>query len=188
MALEFEDHPFWDFSLAVYGTGGVPAACLVLQDRYQIDVNVMLFCCWIGHSGRGVMDDGELTQALDAVAGWHEEIVRALRAVRQRLKGGLPPAPEALRDALRRRILKSEVDSEHTEQLMLAASVRRPADETLDAEQRARDGLKNIAAYFSRHGCATEGADADQLAIIPGAAFGELDEAQACAMCRELMA
>lgn len=44
MALEFEDHPFWDYSIRVYRTDGVPAACLVLQEMHQIDVNVMLFC------------------------------------------------------------------------------------------------------------------------------------------------
>lgn len=55
MPLEFDDHPFWDYSLRVYCGDGVPAACLDLQDRFEIDVNVMLFCSWIGQSGRGVM-------------------------------------------------------------------------------------------------------------------------------------
>lgn len=61
------------------------------------------------------MNGGELTRTLDAVSQWHDDIVRALRAVRQHLKCGLSPAPESLSDALRRRILELEVDCEHTE-------------------------------------------------------------------------
>ena len=51
----FEDHPFWEFSLRVYGNGGVPTACLALQERHAIDVNLLLFCAWIGESGRGIL-------------------------------------------------------------------------------------------------------------------------------------
>ena len=188
MALEFEDHPFWDYSIRVYRTDGVPAACLVLQEKHQIDVNVMLFCSWVGHSGHGVMNGDELTRTLDAVSQWHDDIVRALRAVRQHLKGGLPPAPESLSDALRRRILKLEVDCEHTEQLMLAGTLARKPDEALAPERRAADALANIANYFSRQDIAADGEDGDQLAIILGAAFTELESGQVASMCGGLVA
>ena len=184
MALEFEDHPFWDLSIKVYGTDGVPAACLVLQEKCGIDVNVMLFCSWVGHSGHGVMNGDELTRTLDAVSEWHDHIVRALRAVRQRLRGGLPPAPEALSAALRRRILKIEVDCEHTEQLMLADTLERKPDDSLAPERRAADALANIANYFSRREIVADGEDADQLAIILGAAFTELESGRVASLCR----
>ncbi len=184
MALQFDDHPFWDYSIKVYGTDGVPAACLALQERHPIDVNVILFCSWVGHSGHGVMSEGELARTLDAVSEWHEDIVRALRAVRQRLKGGLPPAPAALSDALRRRILKIEVDCEHAEQLMLAGTLVREADDSLTPERRAADALANIANYFSNQGVAADGEDAAELAIIMAAAFTELESERVLSLCR----
>ena len=129
MAAEFPDHPFWDFSLRVYGSEGVPEACLVLQERYGIDVNVLLYCCWLGASGRGTLDDGEIAAVRGAVEHWHRDVVRAVRAVRQRLKGGFGGAPVDLSEPIRRRIAKIEVDLEHVEQLMLAGSVVRDADD-----------------------------------------------------------
>lgn len=187
MPLEFDDHPFWDYSLRVYGGDGVPAACLVLQDRFEIDVNVMLFCSWIGHSGRGVMTAADLSAALGAVSGWNEGIVRSLRAVRQALKGGFPPAPDAESAALRRRILKIEVDSEHVEQLILARAVERPPADGLPASRRAADAVANIGAYFARHGAALVETDADSLAAVLGAAFTELETDNVVSLCRELV-
>jgi len=165
----------------------VPAACLVLQDRLEIDVNVMLFCSWIGHSGRGVMTAAELHAALDAVGEWNESIVRGLRAVRQALKGGLPPAPDAQSAALRRRILKLEVDSEHAEQLILARTVDRPCADGLPASRRAADAVANIGAYFERHGAALVETDAECLAAVLGAAFTELETDIVVSLCRELV-
>ena len=33
---------FWNFSLALYDAQGVAAACLELQEAYQLDVNLIL--------------------------------------------------------------------------------------------------------------------------------------------------
>ena len=187
MPLEFDDHPFWDYSLRVYGSEGVPAACIALQDRLDIDVNVMLFCSWIGHSGRGEMTAAELSAALNAVSEWNESIVRSLRAVRQALKGGMPPAPDAHSAALRRRILKLEVDAEHAEQLMLARAVDRPCADGLPAARRAADAVANIGAYFARHGRAPIETDADNLAAVLGAAFGELETDTVRSLCGALV-
>ena len=51
----FEDHPFWDFSLHTYSAEGVGEACIALQERRGVDVNLILFCAWNGASGRGVL-------------------------------------------------------------------------------------------------------------------------------------
>jgi len=40
-------NPFWDFSLAVYRRPGVAAACLRLQDEAGVDVNLLLYFCWL---------------------------------------------------------------------------------------------------------------------------------------------
>ena len=81
MAIDFPDHPFWDFSLEVYGRNGIPEACLELQDAHQVDVNVILFCCWMGGTGRGRLERAEMEAMCDAVAEWHEVVVRGVRGV-----------------------------------------------------------------------------------------------------------
>ncbi|MFB3151067.1 MAG: TIGR02444 family protein, partial [Alphaproteobacteria bacterium] len=51
--MNFPDNPCWDFALVVYRRDGVAEACLALQESQGVDVNVLLFCCWLGESGRG---------------------------------------------------------------------------------------------------------------------------------------
>ena len=37
-----QDYPLWDDALAVYSQPSIQAQCLVLQDRYDLDVNLLL--------------------------------------------------------------------------------------------------------------------------------------------------
>ena len=170
-AFRFEDHPFWDFSLRIYGSDGVPAACIALQERRGIDVNLLLFSAWIGESGRGILGESDLAAALAATVAWNRDIVCALRVVRNQLKGGMPPIPKERSDALRKMILEIEVKSEHVEQIALAAAVSRPADSTATSEQRRDDAITTVAAYFRRHGFTPDAEDAKQVAIVLSPAF-----------------
>lgn len=181
MPVDFPAHPFWDFSLRVYGSEGVPAACLVLQERHGIDVNVLLYCCWLGATGRGALDEDEIARVCRTVADWHSDIVRAVRGVRQRLKGGFGAAPLDLSEPLRRRVAKIEVDLEHVEQLMLAETIARVADENRDEDARLGDALDNVHAYFGAEGVVPDMADAAETAVIVGPAFAGLDAAAVAA-------
>jgi len=166
MSVEFPDHPFWDFSLAVYMTDGVAPACIEIQDRLNVDVNVIMFCLWTGATGRGVMTAAEIAALRRAVDTWHETVVKGLRAIRQRMKGGMPPAPLEFSDKLRRRIAKIEVDCEHLEQLMLVATVERPPVAGKDGETLAREAAANVVAYWKALGARPEPRDLKALATI----------------------
>jgi len=121
---------FWDYSVALYGRAGVEAACLELQQRHGIDVNLVLLCLWLGE--RGTALDGEMLARLCHAAGrWQGEVVRPLRAVRQRLKERISDREPnsvagdwpGLATALRERVIALELDTEHLEQLHLARIV-----------------------------------------------------------------
>jgi len=170
-AFRFEAHPFWDFSLRVHDNDGVPAACIALQERRGIDVNLLLFSAWIGESGRGLLAESDLEAALAASAAWNREIVCAIRAVRNRLKGGMPPIPSERSDVLRKMILEIEVRSEHLEQIALAGAVTRPVDPALAVARRGADAVTNVATYFLMHGFTPDAEDARQVAIVVNPAF-----------------
>ena len=182
----FPGHPFWDFSLEVYMAPGVGEACLGLQERHRLDVNLLLFCIWFGASGRGALDETEMGRLMSAVHAWHDEIVRALRGVRMRMKGGMPPAPDALAEALRQRVQKIEIDCEHTEQLMLAACIERAADDSRTGDDRAADAAANVARYFSGLGRTPSDADRSSLAVMLGVAFPGLSSARTGELCVRL--
>lgn len=107
------ENPLWDFSLAVYGRPGMPAACLDLQDRLGQDVNVLLFAAWAGMDCNADLPAAELERIDTAVALWRAEVVRPLRAVRRRVKGE--------DDALYRRMKAAELEAERVQQDRLFA-------------------------------------------------------------------
>lgn len=166
MSAEFPDHPFWDFSLAVYMTEGVGPACIELQERHQIDVNILMFLLWLAASGRGAAGEADLAALMTAAGPWHREVVRRLRQVRTRMKGGFPPAPPALSETLRKRVGKIEVDCEHVEQLVLAAAVDRSADPGRSAAQRTADAASSINHYFAAVGAEISAADQAALDVV----------------------
>ena len=186
--MDFPDHPFWDFSLQVYGRDGVGAACIHLQEHHGIDVNVMLFCLWIGETGRGVLNADELASMKAATDRWHQEVVKSLRGVRRILKDGFPDVPQGLRENVRGEVQAVEVDSEHLQQLLLAASVDRPAaGGVLTVEDRAGDASRSFDVYLDSLGAALGPADTVHFAHILGQAFPGLPPERALDIAEVLM-
>jgi uncharacterized protein (TIGR02444 family) len=138
------DNPFWRFSLAVYAAPGVAAECLALQRALNIDVNVLLFCAWLG-AQRTLLTAEDIDGSEAIVRPWHESVVRALRGARDAMK----PMPEMAEDevkALRKQILAVELRSEQIEQaLLFQASTRRTLTATMDsAEEAVRTNLRTF--------------------------------------------
>ncbi len=183
---EFPDHPFWDFSLDVYMSDGVGAACLELQDAHELDVNVLLFCMWLGASGRGALTAVEMKTVTGAVHTWHHEVVRSLRAVRTLMKGGMEPAPVDLTESLRQRIQKTEIDCEHTEQLMLAGAVELPVEENRSPNACLSDAVSNISAYFRTFAGDVSAHDRTNIALMLAVAFRDLSAGTVETACGNL--
>lgn len=148
------DNPFWKFSLAVYAQAGVAPECLALQEALGIDVNVLLFCAWLGAEEKLVLNDKNFA-AIDAcVRSWHQTVVRPLRAVRQAMKP-MPEMADAVAQELRKDIAAAELRAEQIEQALLfenteALSAGAATMNDLEAAVRA-----NIAAFVRRN--ATDG-------------------------------
>lgn len=80
------DHPFWTFSLAVYAQPGVAAECLALQDRDAIDVNILLFCAWLGASRCVLLRPTDLDRITKSIETWTRDVVVPLRQARRAAK------------------------------------------------------------------------------------------------------
>lgn len=111
------DNPFWRFSLAIYSTPGISAECLALQETIGINVNLLLFCAWIGAEHQIRLTQTELDEFSANVHDWHEQVIGPLRRARQALKviGG--------HAHLREKVKMVELEAEQIEQAMLYALV-----------------------------------------------------------------
>lgn len=109
-------HPLWQFSLDVYAMPGVQAECLLLQDAHGIDVNVLLYCTWVGACGRRSLTSQDIVRAREAVAAWQSDVVQPLRAARRAAKRLAADA-----GYVRASIAEAELAAERVEQDMLFA-------------------------------------------------------------------
>jgi uncharacterized protein (TIGR02444 family) len=134
---------FWRFSLAIYARPDVAPACLVLQDEHARDVNLMLFCCWLGASGRGRLDRARLDAADRSVTGWRRTVVEPLRAARRAIKAAALPDS----DGIYAKAKAVELEAERLLQRQLAEGA--PAENTgVPTERRLADALANLALYI----------------------------------------
>jgi uncharacterized protein (TIGR02444 family) len=169
---EARPNPFWDFSLALWGREGVAPACLALQERRGLDVNLLLYCCWAGGRGRALADT-DIAALIEAVGPWRARVVLPLREVRHRLKDP-QLAPEGPAQELRERVKALELEAERIQQdLMLAA---------LDPPEGGRApalAAGNLVVYVTALGFAREAVDQDDLAVLLTGAFPDMSLADA---------
>lgn len=152
----------WPFSLKVYRQPGVPPACLLLQDRFGVDVNILLYACWMGGRGRA-LDAADCRRAIALCALWHGQVIAPARVLRRRLKpyaqadAGLDPVYQAFKAA--------ELAAEKAQQAMLA-------DQAADYGQASHDAprasliLGNARAYLDSLGAALDAEGHAALALI----------------------
>lgn len=134
---------FWRFSLAIYARPGVAPACLVLQDQHGCDVNLALYCCWLGASGRGRLDGERLRAADQAVAGWRQAVVENFRAARRAIKAAAVPDS----DGIYAKAKAIELEAERLLQRLLVEQAP-PPDASRGADERLADALANLALYI----------------------------------------
>lgn len=172
---DFLPHPFWNFSLEIYSGEGVAEACLDLQERRGCDVNILLFCCWLGASGRPTLTADRLRALLKVSDAWQAEVVRPLRGVRRLLKDQPWPGalPETV-DAVRRRVADAELAAEHAEQIKLANLHMPPADRDRPVETRLRAAVGNLGVYAVCLGVVPDALDRAAVVALMAATFPDL--------------
>lgn len=154
------DGPHWAFSLALYDKPDVPPACLTLQDRFGVDVSVLLMALY-GAVKRGRhMGAGEVVRLEAAASAWRRAVVEPLRAVRRVLKEGPPPAPSPQTEAVRDKIKVAELSAEQLEQAILVQVV-----EELPASDSPADGravLLEVVRFYGARGGNVDFAEAEE--------------------------
>jgi uncharacterized protein (TIGR02444 family) len=161
--MDFPPSPFWSFSLAFYSKPGVAEACLALQDRHGIDVNLLLAAVFAGTTGIA-LGAAEWARLTSEVRLCQEYVIVGLRDARQVLKllGARWPVAEQLYSPVK----ASELDAEHLEQLMIEAALPPPAAAPDSELARA-----NIMAYLAYCGVALDEDDWADVGRILAAAI-----------------
>lgn len=109
----------WDFSQRYYARPQVADACLRLQDEQGVNVNLLLWCLWLGQGGLR-LDAARLRSAQKRIHAWDEHYVVPLRQLRRRMKVEFGVADLGI-EQVREQIKKAELSAEKQLQLWLEA-------------------------------------------------------------------
>lgn len=141
------DSGFWKFSLALYSRPAVREECLALQEKYSVDVNVLLFCGWLGWSRNVRLEAADLRGIETLAADWHRNAVKPLRSVRQYLKASVADGARELRE----RVKAAELVAERVEQALLFSYAERQWPRG-GGEPAAVCVLSNMQMFVRAHG------------------------------------
>ena len=162
---------FWSFSLALYGRPGVAPALIGLQDRLGLDVNMLLYCCWAGTEGRS-LTPADLAAVEAAAEPWQAEVVRPVRSIRRRLKGGFGQLPPERVEAWRARLGELEIEAERIAQEAMAGV---PQGEHGRRAAGAVHVAGNLRGYLQLRGVAVTASDDTDLRAVVRACCPDAD-------------
>lgn len=154
------DGPHWTFAVRLYGRPGVAEACLLLQDRLGVDVNVLLLSAYAAVE-RGIAVDARDLRDMDGlIASWRSQVVAELRQLRRRLKSGPAPGPCEATEKLRTQVKRAELHAEQIEQAVLAHWLDRRSADRQRSDVDIGHVLQTVVANFAgSHGATADTAD-----------------------------
>ena len=179
---QFPAHPFWDYSLMLYGRPGVAKACLALQDGYGMDVNLLLLSIWSAAEGPGGLDAADMQRLLSGTREWQARVVQPLRAVRRYCRRGSETSGDELREMFGASVMGVELEAEHVEQLMLAGLVADSPFVARPTDDAAVLAVGNLAAYCTVLQVDWSGSVRVHLGHIVTAAFPQIADARIMAL------
>lgn len=134
------------FSETVYAKQKVRQACVALRDKYEINSNILLFCCWLASQNYPELSELDAKNIVLKISSWHDKIIIALRNLRK-----IVTRQYYLKDAfplLFDLVVGNENFAERVEQTLIAQSMhklKRNYDFTGKAQKCA---MKNIFKYI----------------------------------------
>lgn len=176
------NHPFWSFSCQIYTQ--VKQPLLALQERHNINVNVILFCAWVAASNQGLFSKTDMKKLLTHIHTWHERIVVPLRNIRLRIK---ETDTNNFIESIRTDISDTELMSEQVEQLLMADTIIKKGHRARKTHmQRAVNACQNIDTYCQVSFIRPDNIDCTYISEIMTAIFPEIGVPEAHDLCRSI--
>lgn len=109
---------FWSFSLSFYSETEVKKACLDLQERFDADVNMLLFLLYQAGQGKR-LSEAEINRIDQLVHPWRSGIIRHIRAARNNLKQPNDHLTVDEKNTFKSQLMATELQAEKLQQSML---------------------------------------------------------------------
>jgi uncharacterized protein (TIGR02444 family) len=133
------------FSEKVYVKQGVKKSCLALRDKYHLNSNIILFCCWLASENYPDLTELDAQNIVTKISSWHDKIINGLRNLRKTI------ARQYLNDIfplLFSLVLDNERFAERVEQSLIAQSMHNLKRGHNSSDKIMGRALKNIFNYI----------------------------------------
>ena len=128
-------------------------ACIELQDRCGLDVNLLLFAVWSAVGGPGRLDAARFRDCVALTEAWQAKMIQPLRQLRRSCQADLTVVPGAETRTLAGQLQAAELAAEQVELSLLADWAAEQGPRGGDEEAGA-NAASNLVAYLAAAGVA----------------------------------
>lgn len=178
----FPDSQLWNYSTQIYQLAEVESSCLHLQNNFDADVNILLYCCWLAEQGIE-LNAQDTQQLIAATQPWQTTMIKPLRAARKAMKQHIMALPAEKLEQTISNISEMELNAERMAQYSLEKAIR------LENKQKNRDknpveiAAHNLALYCEQlEAVPTDGNIMSELGILLNAIFQDTEATQSALM------
>jgi len=144
--MEFPDSNLWTHTTQLWTLPEVEAICLELQNMYDADVNILLYCCWIGNKSLDMNED-DMQTLLDTVTPW-QTMIKPLRDSRKMMQQQLIAMPSHLVEQTINNMNQMELNAEHMTQLALEKAFSTEKTSPINGPSSVECSFHNINLYL----------------------------------------
>lgn len=147
--MKFPSSALWDFSTRTYRIPQVETACLNLQDTVNADVNIILYCCWMGEQ-RHALSSEQLKLLMETTDPWQNSILKPLRNARRMMKQHIIAMPAELLEQTINNMSEMEINAERMEQQALEKAIDTDSLPVDDSRSPLDISTANLSLYLQQ--------------------------------------
>jgi len=145
--MDFPNSELWNYSTQIWTLPEVEAICLDLQNNFEANINILLYCCWVGDKRLSLNDD-DIQSLLDSIQPW-QTIIKPLRDSRKLMQQHLIAMPANMIDQTISNISEMELNAEHMSQLAIEKALKSEDISHCSDQNNIECSLNNIKTYLN---------------------------------------
>jgi len=145
--MDFPNSELWNYSTQIWTLPEVKVICLALQNNYDANVNILLYCCWVGDKNLSLNDD-DIQSLLDSIQPW-QTIIKPLRDSRKMMQQHLIAMPANMVDQTVANMSEMELNAEHMSQLAIEKTLKPEMISHCSDQSNIECSLSNIKTYLN---------------------------------------
>ena len=145
--MNFPNSELWNYSTQLWTLPSVETICLDLQNNFEVNINILLYCCWVGDK-KLCLNEDDVQSLLDSIHPW-QTIIKPLRDSRKMMQQHLIAMPANMVDQTVSNMSEMELNAEHMSQLAIEKALKPEKITHTPDQSNIECCLSNIKTYLN---------------------------------------